>query len=320
MPTQLAIDDAIQRYLEHLTIERQLARNTIEAYATDLAHFADHCARSELSTIHDVDPIRINAFLLERLDDGVGTRTLARNCVSIRQFFRFLRSESLLEVDPSELVDVPRTERKLPRVLTEAEVERLLQAPTSATPEGTRDRAMLELLYATGLRVSELVDLPVGAVHLDAGFLRVFGKGNKERIVPVGECAIDAVEAYLSGPRAQMLACSTSSSSPSLFITRRGRRMTRQAFWKNLNRYAQLADIPVRISPHKLRHSFATHLLRHGADLRSLQAMLGHADISTTQIYTHVTRTRLKELHTRYHPRGAGGVGPRDEHGLSLEG
>ncbi len=300
----LSLDEAIQRYLEHLSIERGLAENTLAAYGSDLARFAAWATDQGIRDAGRVTTPDLNRYLLARLDDGTGARTMARNIVSLRRFFRFLRTENLLEVDPAALLDVPRVHRSLPRSWSEEEVERLLRTPEASTDEGLRDRAMLEVLYATGLRVSELVGLPVTGLHLEAGFVRVWGKGSKERIVPLGEVASDAVRAWLDGPRGRLLERARRGASNDLFITARGRAMTRQGFWKNLKRYAQLAGLDDSLSPHKVRHCFATHLLRHGADLRVLQAMLGHADISTTQIYTLVSRERLRQVHAAHHPRG----------------
>lgn len=300
----LSLDDAIQRYLEHIAVVRQLSTNTVSAYGADLARFAAWCAESGVDDVAGVDLRAINGYLLGRMDDGLKSRSVARNVVSLRRFFRYLEAEKLLVPNPAALLEVPAAGRALPRALGEAEVESLLRAPDDAVAEGVRDRAMLELLYATGLRVSELVGLPSTGVHLDGGFVRVTGKGRKERLVPMGDLARDAVREYLRSARGELLAASPRSSSTALFVTRLGGPMTRQAFWKNLKKYALIAGIHADISPHKLRHSFATHLLRHGADLRALQAMLGHSDISTTQIYTLVTRTRLKQVHASTHPRG----------------
>lgn len=298
------LDDAIHRFTEHLALERGLADNTIAAYATDLARFAERCAERGVRRIEEVTPELLSRHLLARLDEGLAVRSVARNVVSLRRLFHFLEAEGHLTPNPAATLDVPTARAALPRVLSEDEVERLIAAPDRSRPEGIRDAAMLELLYATGLRVSELVSLPITAVDLDVGFVRVWGKGSRERVVPMGEIASDAIRLYKLGARGELLSAAGGRTSSALFVTRRGGAMTRQAFWKNLKRYASVAGIDAAISPHKLRHSFATHLLRHGADLRALQAMLGHASVSTTQIYTLVTRTRLKEIHSRHHPRG----------------
>lgn len=300
----MQIDDAIARFLDHLALERGLAENTVRAYGTDLARFAARCADSGVTDIAAVTPRTLSDHLLARLDEGLGIRSLARNVVSLRRLFHFLEVEGHLSPNPAATLDVPTATRPLPRVLGEDEVERLLAAPDRSTAEGMRDAAMLELLYATGLRVSELVSLPSAAVDLDVGFVRVWGKGSKERVVPMGDPAADAVRLYRAAARGELLAAGGGRASNALFVTRRGGPMTRQGFWKNIGRYARQAGIRGPVSPHKLRHSFATHLLRHGADLRALQAMLGHASVSTTQIYTLVTRTRMKELHEQFHPRG----------------
>jgi len=299
----MTIDEGIQLYLDHLSIERGLSRNTLVAYGTDLALFANWCDEHNKTTITDVSTVFLNEFLLMRLDDGLKARSMARNIVSLRRFFRFLVAEGKLEEDPAALLDVPNVGRGLPKALTETNVGLLMQAPDPRLPEGIRDRAMLELLYASGLRVSELVDIPCSGANLDVGFVRIWGKGNKERIVPMGEVAAAAIRQYLNEARPLLLS-SAGAPSDALFVTRRGSAMTRQAFWKNLKRYALVAGLDPSISPHKLRHSFATHLLKNGADLRVLQAMLGHASISTTQIYTLVTRERMKQLHKQFHPRG----------------
>lgn len=298
------LDEAIQRYLEHLTVERHLANNTVAAYASDLTRLTEHCVDAGVSDVSAVDGLLLGEFLLARHREGLKPRTIARNAVCVRRFFRFVHAEGLRDDNPAELLDVPKVGRSLPMTITESDVEALLDAPDDDTPEGRRDRAMLEVLYATGLRVTELVTLPVAALDRAGGWLRVTGKGDKQRIVPIGEVAMDAVDAYLAGARGALIAMSKRRTSPDLFVTRRGSAMTRQAFWKNLRRYALQVGLDPRISPHKLRHAFATHLLAHGADLRALQAMLGHADISTTQIYTLVTRQRLQQVVDSHHPRG----------------
>ena len=298
------IDEAISLFTDHLALERGLAENTVSAYATDLARLSERLANEGIHSVSDVNLSMLSRHLIARLDEGLKTRSIARNVVSVRRLFRFLVAEGHLTEDPAATLEVPSAPKTLPRVLTEEEIERLLDAPDLGTPEGDRDSAMLELLYATGLRVTELVSLPVTGLNLDVGFVRVIGKGSKERVVPLGEIASDAIRRHLRDGRPRLLAAAGGSPSESLFVTRRGGPMTRQGFWKNIRRYALVAGIGGVVSPHKLRHSFATHLLRHGADLRALQAMLGHASVSTTQIYTEVSRTRMKELHAELHPRG----------------
>lgn len=298
------IDEAIGLFTDHLALERGLAANTIQAYSTDLTRLSERLVSQGVDEISAVDLTALSGHLVARLDEGLKTRSLARNVVSIRRLFRFLVAEGHLREDPAATLEVPPAPKTLPKVLTESEIEALLNAPDRSTPEGDRDIAMLELLYATGLRVSELVTLPVSGLNLDVGFVRVIGKGSKERVVPLGEIASDAIRHHLRDGRPRLLATAGGTPSEWLFITRRGRPMTRQGFWKNIKRYAQLAGLRSDVSPHKLRHSFATHLLKHGADLRALQSMLGHSSVSTTQIYTEVSRTRMKELHAELHPRG----------------
>ncbi|MBN1946118.1 MAG: site-specific tyrosine recombinase XerD [Bradymonadales bacterium] len=299
------LDDAIEQFLAHLRVERGLARNTLRAYGTDLAQFAAFLVEQGKRRADEASPELVNQFMLDRLDRGESTRTLARKLVSIRRLYRFLAQERMVVADPTATIDSPPIRRTLPVVLSESEVERLLSAPGTDTAEGLRDRTMLEVLYATGLRVSELVGLRLRNLDLTVGLIRTMGKGSKERLVPLTDPAISLLSTYLSQVRPSLLAkAGGRGATDALFVTRRGRPMTRQGFWKNLKRYALVAGIRTEVSPHKLRHSFATHLLEHGADLRSVQELLGHSDISTTQIYTHVTRERLKRIHRTYHPRG----------------
>lgn len=298
-------DDAIQRYIDHIRIERGLAENTIRSYATDLSSLATWLEEAGYADICALTTAQLNDWLLARLDEGVKSRTLARNIVSIRRFFRFLYAEGHIRHDPAEILEVPAVKAGLPKTLSEDDVDALLAAPDTATPEGLRDAAMVELLYATGLRVSELVNLKLSSLHLTAGFVRIWGKGSKERLVPLGEAAADALRDYMEDARPLLLNAAGLARCEEVFVTRRGAGMTRQGFWKNLRRYAMEAGITRSVSPHQLRHSFATHLLHHGADLRALQAMLGHANISTTQIYTHVSNLRMQQIHTQHHPRNA---------------
>lgn len=297
------VDDGIQRFIDYIRIERGLADNTIQAYARDLSLLALWLHDRNETDLADVHVVTLRRYLVDRLDQGVSARTLARNVVTIRRFFLYLLEDQCIPANPAELLEVPSVHASLPQYLSEEEVDALLAAPSATTAEGVRDTAMLEVLYATGLRVTELVSLPVQGLRMEAGYLLVRGKGSKERIVPLGEAAMDALADYFGGAREELLRASGLEKHPDLFLTRRGGGMTRQAFWKNLGRYALEAGITRAVSPHQLRHSFATHLLRHGADLRALQAMLGHSDISTTQIYTHVNNARLQEIHATYHPR-----------------
>jgi integrase/recombinase XerD len=285
-------------YLDYLQVEKGLAPNSIESYARDLRSFGRYLAGEEieLEAIERVDIIRHFQSLR---GDGISARSTARALASIRGFFRFLVVERHLKKDPTENVENPKLWSNLPKTLIASEVTDLLAAPDRSTPEGMRDGAMLELLYATGLRVSELINVKIDDLVLDAGFLRTIGKGSKERIVPFGEEAKRAILQYLEQGRPHLV----KRPDAALFLSNRGRAMTRQSFWMKITRYARQAGIEASISPHVLRHSFATHLLENGADLRSVQMMLGHTDISTTQIYTHVSRARLQKLYDEFHPR-----------------
>ena len=299
----MTLDEAVERYLDHVRVERGLSAHTVAAYGSDLSGFVRFAEEQGVRAISDADAVLLHRYLLARLESGISSKTLARNSVCIRNLFRFLLAERHLSADPAATLEVPKTGRTLPKAIPEDAVRALLSAPDPTTALGIRDRAMIEVLYATGLRVSELVGLPLPGLYLDEGYVRVIGKGKKERLVPLGEPAIDATRAYLADARGALLAASPKAYADAVFVTQRGGSMTRQGFWKRLKRYALAAGLPSDVSPHKLRHSLATHLLHHGADLRALQAMLGHASISTTQIYTQVTRARLQALHAEHHPR-----------------
>ena len=291
----------LDRFLHYLTVEKGYSDNTIEAYHHDLSRFMQHLEQKGISDIARVDRLDLRAFFLALRRQGLSTRTIARNQVALRTFFRFLILEGVLEINPSEELESPKTVQALPEILTSREVEELLEQPDVTTPLGIRDRAMLEMLYATGMRVSELVGLPMNQVHLEAGYALIYGKGSKERVIPLGSEAVRWVDRYLKTVRGSL---TKGRESPSLFLGRTGRSISRQRFWKSLKGYGRKAGIKKRMTPHLLRHSFASHLLERGADLRSVQMMLGHVDISTTQIYTHVTGERLKKVHKKYHPRG----------------
>ncbi|MEY4718284.1 MAG: hypothetical protein RL563_902 [Pseudomonadota bacterium] len=288
----------IQSFLDALWLEYGLSDNTLAAYGSDLRQF-DQWVQNK--TLLEVDRDLLSKFLLARQREGSSNRSAARILSSFRRFYSYAVREKWITTDPVAFIDAPRLGRILPSTLSEAEVELLLQAPETLHALGFRDRAMLEMLYATGLRVSELVDMTFQQINFRQGCLRVIGKGNKERLVPVGEVAMDWVERYLTGARQEILG---GRQSDFLFVTARGSNMTRQAFWHIIKRYAKGVGISKPLSPHTLRHAFATHLLNHGADLRVVQLLLGHADLSTTQIYTHVAQHRLKALHTQFHPRG----------------
>ena len=296
-----SIDVLIDQYLNYLLIEKGLSKATLDSYSTDVIRYQEFLHENGVDRLSDTDTPLILKHLISLRNSGLGTRSRARHLVSIRGIYRFAVQEKRLKHDPSRLVDLPKLSFKLPDVLAVDEVSQLLNTPDTSKPVGVRDAAMLELLYAAGLRVSELVNLKLQDINLEAGFVRVFGKGAKERVVPIGLPAQTKVAFYIENARKAAL---KNKLSPYLFIARAGKPITRQGFWKLLRRYADQARIHKKISPHSLRHSFATHLLEGGADLRAVQIMLGHMDISTTQIYTHVTRKHLKDLHQKFHPRG----------------
>ena len=290
----------IDRFLDAVWMERGLSPNTLAAYRADLSALERWLEQHE-SGLLAASRADVLSCMASRIEGGSRPRSTARQLSSFRRFYRHLVREGALREDPTALIDMPKVGRSLPRSLTEEEVESLLAAPAVAEPLGHRDRTMLEVLYATGLRVSELVSLKLSSVNLGQGVLRIVGKGDRERLIPLGEEAVQWVQQFLLGPRVEIL---LERQTDYLFPTRRGDRMTRQAFWHIIKRHARTAGIQKELSPHTLRHAFATHLLNHGADLRVVQMLLGHSDLSTTQIYTHVARERLKDLHSRHHPRG----------------
>lgn len=292
--------EALKAFIHYLTVEKGLADNTLQSYERDLTYYFHYLEECGVQRIENSTRQHIKQYLLRLKQEGKASATLSRNVSSIRSFYQFLVRERRLLSDPSVHIEKPKIERKLPNVLTTREVESLLQAPNRSNLIGKRDAAMLELLYATGIRVSELVDLELSDVHLHMGFIRCLGKGSKERIIPLGQKAIEALEQYIRHARGKLL---KNHKSETLFLNHHGKRLSRQGFWKIIKKLAREAQINKEITPHTLRHSFATHLLENGADLRSVQEMLGHADISTTQIYTHVTRTRLKDVYAKAHPR-----------------
>ncbi len=296
----MKFDSQLDIYLNHLKVERNLSKHTLDAYQSDLRKLIQFATRKGLQHFGEVGQLDLVAFLKEQHEQGLSVRSQARLISAMRTCYRFLVGENICGQDPTADIEIPTAGRKLPEFLSVEEVEALLAQPETTSPRGLRDRAMLEVLYASGLRVSELVQLTLEELDLRLGVLRAFGKRRKERLVPLGDQSLIAVREYLEKGREKLL---TGRRSEYLFVTARGSSMTRQAFWKNLKRYAASANIERNISPHKLRHSFATHLLERGADLRSVQAMLGHADISTTEIYTHVNSTMLRKVYNRYHPR-----------------
>jgi len=294
-------DMLVDRYLNYLLIEKGLADKTLESYSSDLARYLVFLKDNGIKHVYDADTSIILKHLIALRNSGLGPKSRARHLVTLSGFYKYLLQEKVVKRDPAKIVDLPKTNLKLPDVLSVEEVTLLLQVPATDKPAGTRDAAMLELLYAAGLRVSELVNLKLSNVNLEACFVRVFGKGSKERVVPIGVYAKDKIDHYLKAARPILL---KNYVSQYLFIARTGKQMTRQGFWKLVKRYAQKTGIKKKITPHSLRHSFATHLLEGGANLRAVQVMLGHVDISTTQIYTHVAREHLKSMHAKFHPRG----------------
>lgn len=285
-------------FLDYLAVEKGLAKNSLSSYSIDLRHFG-HWLNDQKLELDGVERLHIVRYFQSLRSAGISARSVARALAAIRGLFRFLVAERHLKRDPTENLENPKLWTTLPKSLLPEEVESLLAAPDRGTPAGLRDHAMLELLYATGLRVSELIRVRIDDLVMDAGFLRTMGKGSKERIVPFGDAARDAIVEYREKARPQL----DKRGDPHLFLSNRGRPMSRQAFWMKIVKYARQAGIKSHISPHVLRHSFATHLLENGADLRSVQMMLGHSDISTTQIYTHVSRARLQKLYDQFHPR-----------------
>lgn len=294
------MNENLDLFLNYLVVEKGLSDNTLDAYGRDLARYLDFLTGQGLRQADAIRPPDILRFLDQLKQHGLSPRSRGRALVSLRVFHKFLLQEGIATHNPASRIEAPKSLTPLPKALSQAEVERLLQAPRGDEPLALRDKAMLELLYATGLRVSELIGLKRNDLQLDAGYLTTFGKRSKQRLVPLGEVAGAAVKEYLAYGRPVLL----QGNAQHVFLNRHGDGLTRQGFWKMIKRRAQEAGILKNISPHTLRHSFATHLLENGADLRSVQTMLGHADISTTQIYTHVTRERLRRIHEQFHPRG----------------
>lgn len=297
---ETAVKKLIGDFINYLSTERGLALNTLESYGRDLRQYADFLERGKFATLESASRATIISYLLYLEKQGKATATIARRLAALKSFYQFLLREKVLDKDPTANLESPKLEKRLPKVLTVKEIEQLLKQPNPMNATGLRDRAMLELLYATGIRVSELVSLNLGDVNVDMGYVRCYGKGAKERIVPLGSMAQRSVADYLASGRGQLV---RDVREQALFVNHHGRRLTRQGFWKIVKKYAADAKIDKDITPHTLRHSFATHLLENGADLRSVQEMLGHADISTTQIYTHITKGRLKEVYAKAHPR-----------------
>lgn len=293
-------DLILEEFVNYLTVERRLASNTIESYNRDIIRFLEFISIRGTNAIDGVKIDIIRSYLKNLLENRLSSASMARHLASIKVFFRFLVSEKQLDEDPTSYLESPKLWSRIPKVLTLKEVDLLLNQPDIKTHLGLRDKAMLEVLYATGLRVSELISLKTNDINLQAGFLISAGKGSKERVVPIGESALLATEKYLANSRPQLL---KGKNKPELFLNRFGKKMTRQAFWKTIKKYALSAEIKTDISPHSLRHSFATHMLAGGANLPAIQQMLGHADIATTQIYTHIMKDRLLEVYDKFHPK-----------------
>jgi len=291
----------IDSYISYLLVEKRSAINTIDSYKFDLMDFLNYLINNNVNDIAEITANHISNYLMILRGSGKTERTTVRHLVALRNFFRFLIIENVITTNPTEIVDMPKMPIKLPDFLSEDEVNRLLAAPDLGSPRGLRDRAILELLYGCGLRVSELVNLRIKNLYLDEGYIKVFGKGSKERIIPVGSYAVAALNAYLNSARHSL---SKPTSDDSLFITARGKRFTRQAINKMLYEYSVKIGLGRKLKPHSLRHTFATHLINNGADLRAVQEMLGHSDISTTQIYTHIDIKYIREVHKNFHPHG----------------
>jgi integrase/recombinase XerD len=295
------MEKTLIKFLDYLAVEKGLSQNTLESYGRDIGKYADFLEKKRVDSFSAAGRTEMRELVESLKRSGLSSASVARTLAAVKGLHRFLLLEGLSKTDPTEALETPKQGMRLPKALTGAEVEAILNAPSGDGPEAIRDRAMLETMYAAGLRVSELVGLPIGGVNFEVGFLKVTGKGSKDRLVPLGQAALAAIREYLEASRPLLL---KQRECPALFVTRRGAGMTRQGFWKIVGKYAKVAGIKKNISPHMLRHSFATHLLEHGADLRSVQMMLGHADISTTQIYTKVEVSRLKKMHEEMHPRG----------------
>jgi len=299
---QLELDEAlIERFIDSLWMENGLSQHTLSAYRQDLMGLSKWTAAGNAETLESLQKNDLYRYMTLRVSQGTKSRSIARWLSTVRRFYQYLVREMILKDDPSALLESPKLGRALPTSLSETEVEDLLNSPNTDDSLGFRDRCMLELLYATGLRVSELVEMDLVSLSLSHGVVRVIGKGSKERLVPMGEEAIVWLQDYIKKIRPDIL---NGRQTNKLFVTKRGDGMTRQAFWYIIKKYAQIAGIRTKLSPHVLRHAFATHLLNHGADLRVVQMLLGHTDLSTTQIYTHIARQRLKSLHAEHHPRG----------------
>ena len=295
------MDDLIDEYMNFLAVERGASRNTIEAYSRDLIRYAGFFRNRGIKTLEGINPADVISYLGQLRQDGLSPNSVNRSLAAIRGFYKYLIRERRTDQNPVANIELAKVWMRLPDTLNQEEMNRLLLQPGNKTPTGIRDTAMLEVMYATGARVSELISLTMNSINWHAGYLVAMGKGGKERVIPVGQSAYDCLYTYVHKTRPDFM---KKRPSDILFLNRRGGGFTRQGFWKIVKKYAVTAGFEKKVYPHTFRHSFATHLLEGGADLRSVQIMLGHADISTTQIYTHITRDRLKSIHKKYHPRG----------------
>ena len=294
------MNELIEQFLSYISVERGMANNTLSSYKRDLFKFADFLKSRKIYSIDKVSRQLINSFMMAERERGLGSNSVSRELACIKSFFKFLLKENIIKEDAATIIESPKLWKKLPSTLNIEEVAAILNAPNARDPMEIRDKASLELMYATGMRVSELVHLKIDDINMEVGFAKCFGKGSKERIVPFGRKAKESLVRYLEKSRPRFLKKNVSNF---LFLTRLNKQMSRQTFWKIIKRYVKIARIKKKVTPHSLRHSFATHILERGADLRIVQEMLGHADISTTQIYTHVSKDRLKAIHQKFHPR-----------------
>ncbi len=294
------MNSLVEAFLNYISVERGLARNTIISYKEDLMFYVGYLDSRKVDIISGSGKNDVMDFMMDQKERGISANSISRRLAAIKAFYRFLVRERILKTDPTSLMEAPKLWKKIPEALSVEDVDRLIAAPDISKKQGIRDRAVLEVMYATGMRVSEVADLKLSSINLEIGFVRCVGKGDKERIIPLGKKAKSALEAYLQKVRPSL---ARKKGADNLFLSRLGRQISRQSLWKLIKKYARAAGIKKEIRPHILRHSFATHLLEHGADLRSVQEMLGHSDISTTQIYTHVNKDRLKSIHKMFHPR-----------------
>lgn len=300
--TEMIGQEALAEYIIYLKIERGLSANTVTSYKRDIEKYLTFLTEKKITQLDEVSRFEILDFLQTLRQSGAADNSIIRMVSSLRKFHQYLKRESIVSDDPMQLIDTPKKASTLPKAISPQAVEQLLEAPDTTTPLGVRDRTILELMYATGLRISELVNLKLSNMHLTMGFIQTMGKGKKERIIPLGEIASQWLDHYLDGARVY-LQDQSAETSEYVFLNSRGKGLSRQGVWKKVKQLALEAGIDQNVTPHTLRHSFATHLLENGADLRMVQELLGHADISTTQIYTHITKTRLKQVYSDYHPR-----------------